>query len=88
VILLKSKDLKPVLPSKIWMLIKHTQLGFRGSHWLSKLFGRLKSRGPWFEASLGKYFARLYFHNNQSKMNWRCGSSSRAPALQPGSPEP
>jgi hypothetical protein len=28
-----------------------------------------------------------YFQNNQSKMDWRCGSRGRAPALQTQSPD-
>jgi hypothetical protein len=39
-------------------------------------------RGSWFKASLGKQFARPHLQNNQSKMDWRCGSSGKAPALQ------
>jgi hypothetical protein len=35
----------------------------------------------------GQIVPRLHLQNNQSKMNWRYGSSSRAPALQAWSPE-
>jgi hypothetical protein len=31
-----------------------------------------------FKASLGKKFLRFYLQNNQSEMDWRCGSSGRA----------
>jgi hypothetical protein len=47
------------------------------------LFGRLRSG----QASPGEQFSRPLFQNNQSKMYWRCGSSSREPALQAQSPE-
>jgi hypothetical protein len=39
-------------------------------------YGRLK-----FEASPGKRVHEIP-QNNQSKIDWRCGSSGRAPALQ------
>jgi hypothetical protein len=45
------------------------------------IFGRLRSGGSRFEASRGKYFARHYLQNNQSKMDWSCHSNSRGPAL-------
>jgi hypothetical protein len=45
------------------------------------IFGRLRSGGSRFEASRGKYFARPYLQNNQSKMDWSCHSNSRGPAL-------
>jgi hypothetical protein len=32
---------------------------------------RISNGGP-----LGKWFSKLHFHNNQSKMDWRQGSSS------------
>jgi hypothetical protein len=35
----------------------------------------------------GKLFGDSHLQNNQSKMGWRCGSSSRAPALRAWSPE-
>jgi hypothetical protein len=60
-----------------------------GHHWLTPVIyvlGRLRSRESWFEASLGKYFSRPHLQNNQSKMDWSCGSS-KAPALQVQSPE-
>jgi hypothetical protein len=38
--------------------------------------------GVCFETSPGKSFKRSHLQNNQSKMHWRCGSRSRAPALQ------
>jgi hypothetical protein len=31
--------------------------------------------------------AKPHLQNNQSKMDWRCGSSSKAPDLQARSPE-
>jgi hypothetical protein len=34
-----------------------------------------------------KIFMILHLQTNQSKMDWKCGSSSRAPALQIWSPE-
>jgi hypothetical protein len=39
------------------------------------------------EARMGKQSAKSPLQNNQSKMNWRCGWNSRAPALQAQSPE-
>jgi hypothetical protein len=30
----------------------------------------------------GKYFTGFHFQNNYSKMDWRCGSIGRVPALQ------
>jgi hypothetical protein len=40
-----------------------------------------------FEVSPGKQFERLPLQNNQSKMDWWCGSKGRAPVLQAGSPQ-
>jgi hypothetical protein len=34
-----------------------------------------------------KKFMRLHLQTNQSKMEWRCGSNRRVPALQVQSPE-
>jgi hypothetical protein len=52
------------------------------SHLSSCLLGRLKSRGSQFKASLDKWFLRPHLQNNQSKMDWRSGSSGRGRALQ------
>jgi hypothetical protein len=52
-----------------------------GSHLKFYLLRRLRSGGSQFEASLGKEFPRFYLQNNQSKMDWRCCSSGRAPAF-------
>jgi hypothetical protein len=48
----------------------------------SLLFRRLRLEGSQFEVSPDKNFMRLYFQNNQSKMNWRHGLSGRASVLQ------
>jgi hypothetical protein len=45
------------------------------------LLGRLRSGELWLEASPGKYFARPLLQNNLRKMDWRCGSSGKDPAL-------
>jgi hypothetical protein len=52
------------------------------------------SAGARGKASLGKSFRRTptptpcdRLQNNQSKMDWRCGPSGRAPALQVWNPE-
>jgi hypothetical protein len=53
------------------------------NRWLMPIilvFNEAKLRRIKFEASLGKQFARPYFQNNQSKMDWS-GSSGRVPAL-------
>jgi hypothetical protein len=53
--------------------------------WLTPVIlatSRLTLGGWRFEASPGKQFYRPHLQNNQSKMDWGCGSSSRAPALQ------
>jgi hypothetical protein len=39
-----------------------------------------------FQASQGKAFPTLHLQNNQTKMEWRYGSSGRKPALQVQSP--
>jgi hypothetical protein len=39
------------------------------------------------QARTGKQLRDSISKNNQSKMDWRCGSSGRAPALQVQSPE-
>jgi hypothetical protein len=44
--------------------------------------GRLRWGGLQFETSPGKYFTRPHLQNNQSKVDWRCGSVDRVPALQ------
>jgi hypothetical protein len=46
------------------------------------VLGRLR-----MEASPGKWLLRPYFQNNQSKKDWRCGSTGKAPALHVQSPE-
>jgi hypothetical protein len=56
--------------------------GTSDSHLYSYLFGRLKSGGLRIEASPNKQFIRPHFQNNQRKMGWTHGSSSRAPALR------
>jgi hypothetical protein len=42
--------------------------------------------GSWFEISSGKQFVRSHLQNNQSKVDWRCSSSGRAPAGSNPSP--
>jgi hypothetical protein len=56
-----------------------------GWHWWLTpiiLVGKLRSEGSWLKASLDKQFQRPSLQNNQGKMDWRYGSSDRAPALQ------
>jgi hypothetical protein len=43
--------------------------------------------GLWLKDSPGKLFERPHDQNNQIKIDWRCGSSSRVPALQVQRPE-
>jgi hypothetical protein len=43
--------------------------------------------GSRLEARPAKQFTRPSLQNNQSKMDWKCDSSSRAPVLQVHSPE-
>jgi hypothetical protein len=48
---------------------------------------RLRSRVLGFKTSSGKWFTRPHPQNSQSKMDWRCGSTPRVPAVQVQSPE-
>jgi hypothetical protein len=47
------------------------------------LIGRLRSGRYRFKANLDKQFARPHLQNNQSKMDWQCGSDAlKGPALK------
>jgi hypothetical protein len=45
-------------------------------------FRRLRSGGLQFKPAQTNSSRDPHLQNNQSKMDWRCGSSRRAPALQ------
>jgi hypothetical protein len=68
-------DRKLCLEFKVW-------LGTSSSRLSSYLLGRLRLEGFKFEVSSGKYFVRTpHLQNNQSKVDWRCGSKGRVPVL-------
>jgi hypothetical protein len=45
--------------------------------------GRLRLGGSQFKVSLDKQFSRPHLQNNQSKMDYRYGSSVRVPEFKP-----
>jgi hypothetical protein len=51
-----------------------------------QLHGRLRQGGLRLKANPGKLILQNPSPKHQSKMDWRCGSSSRTPALQEQSP--
>jgi hypothetical protein len=56
-------------------------------HWLTPAMLATWETGIRRTMVQGKQFARPHLQNNQSKLDWRRGSSSREPALQVWSPE-
>jgi hypothetical protein len=53
-----------------------------GCWWLRPATWEPGSGRSKLEASLDKQFMRTHLQNNQNKMDWSCGSSSREPAPQ------